>query len=61
MKIKQNILFLFLIDLTKNILFKMIGNYGKDPDTGKDCRQEKGMPEDEMVGWHHQLDKHESE
>ena len=28
----------------------------KDPDTGKDWRQEnKGMIEDEMVGWHHRL------
>ena len=26
---------------------------GKDPDAGKDWRQEKGMIEDEMVGWHH--------
>ena len=35
---------------------------GKDPDAGKDWRQEeKGMTEDEMVGWHHQLDGHESE
>ena len=25
----------------------------KDPDTGKDQSQEKGMTEDEMVGWHH--------
>ena len=34
----------------------------KDPDAGKDWRQEaKGMTEDEMVGWHHQLDRHESE
>ena len=24
---------------------------GKDPDAGKDCRQEE--TEDEMVGWHH--------
>ena len=32
---------------------------GKDPDAGKDWRQEeKGMTEDEMVGWHHQLDRH---
>ena len=31
----------------------------KDPDAGKDWRQEeKGMTEDEMVGWHHQLDGH---
>ena len=27
----------------------------KDPDAGKDWGQEKGMPEDEMVGWHHCL------
>ena len=25
---------------------------GEDPDAGKDWRQEKGMTEDEMVGWH---------
>ena len=31
----------------------------KDPDVGKDWRQEeKGMTEDEMVGWHHWLDGH---
>ena len=30
---------------------------GKDPDVGKDCRQEeKGTTEDEMGGWHHRLD-----
>ena len=44
---------------------------GKDPDAGKDWRQEeKGMTEDdwmaemgttEMVGWHHRLNGHESE
>jgi len=29
---------------------------GKDPDAGKDWRQEeKGTTEDKMVGWHHQL------
>ena len=34
----------------------------KDPDAGKDWRQEeKGMTEDEMVRWHHQLDGHEFE
>ena len=32
----------------------------KDPDTGKDWRQEeKGITEEEMIGWHHQLDGHE--
>ena len=31
----------------------------KDPEAGKDWRQEKkGMTEDEMVGWHHWLDRH---
>ena len=35
---------------------------GKDPDAGKDWRQEeKGMTEDAMVGWHHWLDGHEFE
>ena len=32
----------------------------KDPEAGKDWRQEKtGTTEDEEVGWHHQLDGHE--
>ena len=35
---------------------------GKNPDAGKDRRPEKtGTTEDEMVGWHHQLDRHEFE
>ena len=35
---------------------------GKDPDAGKDWRwEEKGMTEDEMVGWHHHLDGHDFE
>ena len=35
---------------------------GKDPDAGKDWRQEeKGMTEDETVGWHHWLYGHEFE
>ena len=34
----------------------------KDPDAGKDRRQEeKGTTEDEMVGWHHRLNGHEFE
>ena len=34
----------------------------KDPDAGKDGRQEeKGVTEDEMVGWHHRLNGRESE
>ena len=32
----------------------------KDPDAGKDWRrEEKGMTEDEMVGWHHWFNGHE--
>ena len=34
----------------------------KDPDIGKDWRwEEKGMIEDEIVGWHHRLSGHEFE
>ena len=32
---------------------------GKDPDSGRDWRQEKGTTENEMVGWHHWCDGHE--
>ena len=35
---------------------------GKDPDAWKDWKQEeKGTTEDEMVGWHHWLNGHESQ
>ena len=35
---------------------------GKNRDTGKDWgREEKGVAEDETVGWHHSLNRHESE
>ena len=34
----------------------------KDSDAGKDWRrEEKGMTEDEMVGWHHRIDGYEFE
>ena len=33
----------------------------KDPDAGKNWRWEKGMIEDEMVGWHQRLNGHEFE
>ena len=39
----------------KNILI------GKDPDAGKDGRQEKGTTEDKIVGWHHRFNGHEFE
>ena len=35
---------------------------GKDPDAVKDWQHEKkGMTEDEMIGWHHRIDRHEFE
>ena len=34
---------------------------GKDTDAGRDGRQEKGMTEDKIVGWHHWLSGHEFE
>ena len=34
---------------------------GKKPDARKDLRQEKGTTDDEMIGWHHQLNGHEFE
>ena len=32
---------------------------GKDSEAGRDWGQETGTTEDEMAGWHHQLDGHE--
>ena len=38
------------------------GLTGKDPDAGKDWRQgEKGLTENDTVGWHHWFGGHESE
>ena len=42
-------------------LMRRTDSLEKDPDAGKDWRQEKGVTEDEMVGWHHRLDGHEFE
>ena len=40
----------------------MSGLIGKDPDAGKDWRQEeKGMTEGKMAGWYHWLNGHEFE
>ena len=33
----------------------------EDTDAGTDWKQEKGMTEEEMVGWHHQLNGREFE
>ena len=41
-------------------LMRTTDSLEKDPDAGKDWRQEeKGTTEDEMVGWHHRLNRHE--
>ena len=42
------------------LLIRTDSFFVKDPDAGKDGRQEeKGMTEEEMVGWHHRLNGHE--
>ena len=42
-------------------LMRKVDLLGKT-DAERDCGQEeKGMTEDEMAGWHHQLDGHEFE
>ena len=43
-------------------LMRTVDSLEKDSDAGRDCGQEeKGTTEDEMAGWHHGLDGHESE
>ena len=53
-----------VLQKSSRILFCMSlleGPIRKDPDAGKDWRrEEKGMTEDEMVGWHHWLNGHVS-
>ena len=40
-------------------LMQRTDSFERDPNAGKDWRQEeKGTTEDEMVGWHHQLNGH---
>ena len=42
-------------------LTRRVDSFGKDSDAGRDWGQEeKGTTEDEMAGWHHRLDGHES-
>ena len=51
-----------MISWSSNTLSTWCEELGKDPDAGKDWRQEeKGMTEDEMVGWHHCFKGHEFE
>ena len=62
---KQSWIFIERTDAETPILWPLdVKNWlnGKDPDSGKDWRQEeKGMTEDEMVERHHRLDEHEFE
>ena len=64
-KLSQPWIFLGRTDAEASILWPpdaKIQLIGKDPAAGKDWGQEeKGMTEDEMVGWHHQLNGHEYE
>ena len=51
-------------ELSRVTLYEYTSSWliGKDPDAGRDWGQkEKGTTEDEMTGWHHQLDARESE
>ena len=41
-------------------LMQRANSLEKNPDVGKDCwQEEKGPREDEIAGWHHQLNGHE--
>ena len=43
-------------------LLRRTDSFEKKSDSGKDSREEEmGTIEDEMIGWHHQLNGHESE
>ena len=52
----------WILSWNSNILatwLRRTDTFWKDPDAGKDWRQEeKGMTEDEMVGWHHRFNGH---
>ena len=65
---KGNQSWIFWKDWCQSWSSRTLATWGKelthwrDPDAGKDWRQEgKGTTEDEMVGWHHQLNGHEFE
>ena len=51
-------IFILRTDAEASILWPLDAKsrlFGKDSDAGKDWKQEKGMTEDEMVGWYHWL------
>ena len=58
----KNITLLTKVRRVEAMVFPHAKNWliGKDPDAGKDWRQEeKGMTEDEIVGWHYWFNGHE--
>ena len=49
-------------EVKKNCVKFTLGYFFVDPDAGKDSKQkEKGVTEDEMVGWHHRFNGREFE
>ena len=51
-----------MLKLKRQYFGHLMRRVGKDSDAGRDWGQEeKGTTEDEMAGWHHGLDGHESE
>ena len=64
-KENQSWIFIGRTDAETPILWLLSGKnwlIGKNPDAGKDwSREEKGTTEDDMVGWHHQLNGYEFE
>ena len=40
-------------------LMRRVDSLEKDSDAGRDWGQKKGTTEDELAGWHHQLNGHE--
>ena len=53
---------LFKVSQNLDYYHRFIQLIGKDLDAGKDWgKEEKGVTEDEMVRWHHQLNGHEFE
>ena len=63
LEMKISICLFFFSKLCYTWIYKITSLYTlKDPDAGKDIRKEKkGTTEDEMAGWHHQLNGHEFE
>ena len=51
-----------MLKLKRQYFGHLMRRVGKDSDAGRDWGQEeKGTTEDEMAGWDHRLDGHESE